>query len=196
MKIISRRVLSNFLRIGFTAGVFLLAASPAVAAESHGNWRATYDLVMMWLNFIIFVGVGVKFARQPIKNFLQGRREEIARELKMLETEKEQITARVHEALNALEESDIRFEKVKQRIIAEGEARKQQIIEKAHQESRLLLQQAKVRIQHNIQEAGRQLKSELIDIAFEQALQRLPAVLTPEDHERLTARFVEEAFSK
>ena len=51
-----------------------LLAIPAFAAGETGGWRSTYDEIMRWLNFGIFVLVIVKFARIPLANFLKGRK--------------------------------------------------------------------------------------------------------------------------
>ncbi len=47
-----------------------LISTEAMAAEASGDWRSTYDTVMMWINFGILAFVIVKFGREPMKDVL------------------------------------------------------------------------------------------------------------------------------
>ena len=119
----------------------MVCCPDALAAETTKDWRPLFDLIMRWLNFAIIAFVLVKFGRKPIKDFLANRSEEIAYQIKKYEQQKEAAAEKVKEATKTLSDSTDRFEQVKQRIIKDGETRKQQIIEKAQQESRMLLEE-------------------------------------------------------
>ena len=121
----------------------------AFAADNTENWRPVFDLVLRWVNFGILAFLLIKFTRTPIRDFLQSRKKELSREIEKLENDKEKILQNINENLKALEESGVRFEKLKERIIAQGEKNKQKLIEDAQQESRLLLEGAKQKIESN-----------------------------------------------
>ena len=176
-------------------GIFLLSAE-ASAANNSSNWRPVFDLVMRWLNFGIIVFILVKFARTPIKNFLLSRRQEVAREIEIVEKKKEEANKKIEDAARMLDESVVRFARVKERIIQEGETKKQKLIEDARQESKILLESAKKKIENQLLEAKKAIKSELVDTAISLAMKRLPGEITTEDNQNFTNQFLTSANTK
>jgi F-type H+-transporting ATPase subunit b len=174
----------------FATGVILtlhVLGYEALAGEDSGNWRPIYDLAMRWLNFGILAFVLIKFGRAPLKGFLQGRKEELAREIQKVEDEKAKVENQIKEAMKTLEESDIRFAKLKERIIEQGEKGKQKIIEKAQAQSRIMMEGAKQKIESQIKQAKDMLRAEMVDSAIDLAFERLPEMITDED----SLKFVE-----
>ena len=182
-------VLCGFCLIAIFA-VQLLVSTAALAAETANNWRSTFDLVMRWLNFLIIVFVLVKYGRKPIKDFFSNRRKEIDRQIKKYEQQKEAAVEKIEEGNRLLKNSAVRFEKIKQRIIEDGEKKKQQVIEDARQESMILVQTARQRIENQIIEARNLIRSELIETAIALAEKRLPQEITAADEQRLIDRFM------
>ena len=168
----------------------------ALAADSADSWRPLFDRIMRWLNFAILAFLLIKFSRVPIKNFFKARKEEMAREIKALEKEKEKALREIEENLKLLEDSGARFDSLKERIVAQGEKNKQKIIEEAQQESKVLLEGAKQKIDNKILEARNKLKTELIDSAISIAMQRLPAEMTAEDNQKWVDNFLTSADTK
>ena len=175
-----------------------LLGTHALAAESEGGWRADYDVIMMWVNFAILATVIVKYARNPIKGFFRDQKENIAKSIRDIEAQKEANEAEIRLAQQSMQESSARFEEIRQKIIAEGERRKQAIIEGAQRECRLMMENAEFWVERHLLQAKESLKSELIDESIEQALQRLPQVLTPEDNQKFINSYLVQidAFNK
>jgi F-type H+-transporting ATPase subunit b len=138
----------------------------------------------------------IKYSRVPIKSFFKARREEMVREIETLENEKQAALREIDENLKLLEDSGIRFENLKERIVAQGEKNRQKIIEDAKQESKLLLEGAKQKIDSQIIEARNKLKRELIDSAVAIAMERLPAEISAEDNQKWVDRFLSSAGTK
>jgi F-type H+-transporting ATPase subunit b len=161
----------------------------ALAAENTKTWRTTFDLVMRWLNFAIITFVIVKFAKKPLKDFLLSKKEEINRNIKKYEQQKEKAEEKLKATSKALEDSMTRFEKLKRRIIQEGEKKKEQIIE--NQESIILIESAKHKIENQILEAKNVIRAELIESAIALAEARLPEVITAKDQQTLIANFMQ-----
>jgi len=173
--------------IGSIFGSFLvlhLFGSESWAAEGEGGWRSSYDLIMMWVNFAILAFVLVKFGKNPIKGFFRDQKESIVRTIENIEAEKESNAAQLKQTQELMQESAIRFNAVKEKIIAEGELKKQAIIESARRESQLMINQTNFWIDRQILRAKQRLKSELIDEAIETTLKRLPQAITPEDNQK------------
>ena len=170
-----------------------LTALNALASETGGNWRATYDTVMIWLNFGIFAFLLVKYLKTPLINFLRGRQDELAREISRLEEKRAQISLKINETQQLFEKSEVHYENIKAKIITQGEEEKRELIEGARQESRLMIEQTNVRIENHIIQAKNKFKAEMIDMAISLAMKRLPAEITKADHQRLLDRYIERA---
>lgn len=162
------------------------------AADETGNWRSTYDTVLLWVNFVIFVFIAVKYARTPLKNFLHGRKGEIERQIQKLEQEKEIATSNIQQMIAAVEENKTRFAEMKQKIIAQGETKKQEIISDGRLQSRMMLEEAKRKIDNQILQVKNQFKAELVDAAIELATERLPREITPQDNQKFIQLYLEE----
>jgi F-type H+-transporting ATPase subunit b len=176
--------------------VLFLCSTDVLAAEASSNWRSTFDLVMRWVNFVIIAFVMVRFGKKPIKDFLSNRRAEIEQQIKKYEQQKEAVTEKIEEANQKLKDSAVRFEKIKTRIIEDGQKKKQQIIEGARQESMILLASARQKIENQIAEARNLIRSELVESAIALAEQRLPQEITPVDEQKLIDHFMESTFGK
>jgi F-type H+-transporting ATPase subunit b len=168
----------------------------ALAAEEAGNWRSIFDMVMRWVNFAILAFILIKYAKTPLKNFLGEKRQEIARQINTIEQEKEIAEQKIKETLKVLEDSKIRFAKMKQRIIENGEKKKEKIITEARQESQILMESTRKKIDNQFLEAQKALKSELAEMAINLAVERLPAEITEEDNQKWVNAFIASITSK
>ena len=168
----------------------LLLMAPGAAMAASPEWRPTYDLAMKWVNFIILVAVIVKYAREPIKVFLMQQRGEVVAEMDGLEAQKERITGEIRQATVQAAENKLRHQEMKQRLIAQGETRKQQIVEQARQQSVIMMEAARKKMENRILQAKDKLKSELADMAFEQAFRKLPLMITDQDNQRLVDSYM------
>lgn len=168
-----------------------MSLSPSAwAADDQSGWRSIYDVVMLWLNFGILAFLIVKFGRVPIMDFLKGRRIEIEREISRFEADKKRASDSIKSTLKALEQSEARLAEVKQRVVQQGERRKQQIIEEAQQQSRYMLGEAKRRIDSHILRARDRFKAELVEEAVARARLKLPQVMTVDDNQRLIDNYI------
>ena len=82
-------------------------------------------------------------------------------------------------------DNQARFKELKGRMIAQGEARKRQIIEQAKQQSVVMLEETRRKMENRIVQAKASLKMELLDMAIEQAQAKLPGIMTDGDNQRL-----------
>lgn len=158
---------------------------PAVAAAADPSWRPTYDIAMRWLNFIILVAVIVKYAREPIKEFLKLKKDDVVSTIDELEHEKSKVLEEIKAANQQALENQARLEELRARLIAQGENRKQELIDQANQQSVIMLEETRRKLEHAVDQAKAKLKLELLDLAMEQALQQLPSLITESDNQRL-----------
>ena len=178
------------------AGLILCTVPEAWATEGSGGWRPTYDLVMRWVNFIILAAVLVKLTRTPLTNFIKGRQKEISSELETLEKERQAAEAQIKEAEEQLAASTARLDTIKKRIVNQGQSRKAEIIANAQKEGEMMLATARVKVDSQIESAKEQLKAEMVDLAVDQALKRLPQIVTEEDNQQVIESYMKAAASK
>jgi F-type H+-transporting ATPase subunit b len=162
----------------------------ALASEGSGGWRPIYDEILLWINFGIIAFVFVKYGKTPLMNFLQGRKEKIAREIERVEQKKEKAADKIKEIQKVIDESEVRFAELKERIVRQGERKKQEIIDSAQQQSKMMLKDARRRIDSQFDQAKSTFKAELIDTAIELAMQRLPHEITDEDNDKFTDHYL------
>lgn len=155
--------------------------------------RTTWDDLMRWVNFFILAGLIYKYARTPLAHFLRGKKSETARILGRMEEKERQAQAKILEGQQQLQTSNERLDRIKERIVIEGQRRKAQLIADAENESRLMLDAAQIRIDSQIRDAYQIVKTELIEVAAEKALVKLPQIMTDKDHERMVGLWMEAA---
>jgi F-type H+-transporting ATPase subunit b len=159
--------------------------SPEGAMAADPAWRPTYDLAMRWINFIILVAVIVKYAREPIKDFLMLKKQDVASQIESLDKKKARILAEIEAVKQQGMENEARFEELKTRLISQGETHKQQIIEQAKRQSTIMIEAARIKMGNQIIHAKASLKMELLDMAMDQAVQQLPELITDKDNQGL-----------
>ncbi len=186
-----RKIILIFLAVLIIPTVFPLGNHVVLAAESSGFNRATYDIIMRWVNFLILAALLIKYGRGPIMNFLNGQKEQIKEEISQLEAKKKQVVEQIEEARILLKQRADRIEQIKQKIIADGTREKERIINQARRESQHLLESAGHKMEHQIRQARETVRAEMIDQAVALATKRLPELMTQADSENLVAKFIE-----
>lgn len=178
-------------RAGMAAALMVLFfAHSALAADDPGSWRVTYDRILMYINFLIFAYVLVKYARTPLRNFLGGRREEIETTIQRLEADKRAAEVKIKKMIEAVEKSNVRFAGLKNRIIEQGEKRKAEIVLDAREQGRIIIEDSRRKIDNQILQARQTLKAELVDTAFDLAEKRLPREITLEDDRKIVEYYL------
>ena len=170
--------------------------SEALAAEQASDWRVWYDLVLRYINFGIIVFVFLKYGKNPLLNFLRGEKDKVAREIEKIEDKKKIATDKIKESQQALEDSQARFAEVKERIVGQGEKKKQDIIQDAQQQSVIMISETKRRIENQLFQAKSMIRTEILDEAISIAMERLPKEVTEEDNQRFIDQYLASAQTK
>ena len=177
--------------------IFLFVAWGHVyAAEEGGGWRSIYDDVMLWVNFSILVFLFIKFAKDPIKNYLKEQQDELAKEIGGLEKQREDMIEKVAGAMNELEKGQAYLEEIKNRIVSNGEKKKNAIIEDARNQSRMMMEDAKRKIETQILMAKQNFRGELVDEAVALAMEKLPGIVNEDDNNKLIELYLATAAPK
>ncbi|MBC2714053.1 MAG: ATP synthase F0 subunit B [Desulfobacteraceae bacterium] len=185
----NRIIFEKRLRNIFASFLFIHLMSSSAFA-SGPSWRPIYDEVMLWINFFILVFIIVKYGKKPLVNFLQGRKDEVADEIHRLQKQKNAIEAKIKKTQSIIEESSVRFDQIKSRIIEDGERSKQKMIEDAKAQSKNIIEVEKLKAKNHIVQAKDMFMSELVDEASTLALNRLPSEINDSDHNKLLDLFI------
>ncbi|MDY6905965.1 MAG: ATP synthase F0 subunit B [Thermodesulfobacteriota bacterium] len=183
-----------------TGFVSLLCCSslPALASEAAGDghaWRPLYDQIMMYVNFGILVFLIVRFGKRPFQNFLQSKHDEVVEEIKSLEEKKEKMKAEAKETEEKVAAGDRHIQRIKSRIIEEGERVKQSIIDDAKTQGEFMIAESRKKAGSRFREARQAFRAELIDQAVAIAADRLPQALQAEDRDRMLSTFIDQVAS-
>jgi F-type H+-transporting ATPase subunit b len=175
------------------AAMLLLGLTTSAGAAETADWRPTYDLVMRWVNFLIMVFIIIKFMRKPLADFIAGKQREVKSDVDFLEQKKEEALAQKNEAEKELAASSQKLKEIKRNIIAQGEKRKEQIIQDANREVEMLFKSLQAKIEGDIEQSKLRVKNDMVDKAMELALKRLPEMITAKDNQHLIDQFIAEA---
>jgi len=186
-------IFKKTIRLLLPMAVWTLVLSVQDVFAAEGGWRPIYDVVMIWVNFGILAFLLIKFLRPPLRDFFETKKDEVAAEIRRIETEKENAVTRVDEARELLADHEKRLERIKTRILQEGQRAKEKIIEDAHEPSRIMMEEAKRRIDNRIYQASQELRGELIDAAIDIAAHRLPEEVTEDDNQKFIQNYLEAA---
>ncbi|MEW5910130.1 MAG: ATP synthase F0 subunit B, partial [Thermodesulfobacteriota bacterium] len=161
----------------------------AFAAETPQDWREPYDLIMKWVNFLILLFIFIKYARVPLKNFLNDQKADLEQEIQRLENEKIEFLEKQKNAVKLLDESAAALNLKKERLLKEGEREKARLVDEARLQSQMMLESAKQKAEYQLSQAKAIFRSRLIDSAIALAMERLPDQITGEDQQKFIGQF-------
>ncbi len=183
-------LISGVYILSLVAMVLLFSSvSPALAEDSE-SWRKTYDVIMMWINFLILAGALYWLLKKPLVKYIQDQKQETERELQKAEDQKNSAVEKIQESKAMLDEGKEKFVLMKERIIAQGEKAKTLIIQEAEEQSQFMITEAKRKIESMLLNAKENLRNEIIDEAFDMALKKVPSEITDEDNQKYIDKFV------
>ncbi len=173
-------------------------AGEVFASEEGGaaDWRPTYDLIMLWVNFGILSFILIRFGKKPLMNFLRSQKDELAEEIGHLEREKTKVTAEIEKTQQTLKDSETYFADLKEKIIIQGQQKRDEIIRQAQQQTETMMEIAKQKIGGRILTARRDFKAELVDAAVDMAARKLTREVNDADNERLISLYLSTASRK
>jgi F-type H+-transporting ATPase subunit b len=197
-KVGSRRFLGVVLGMG--AGLLLAGVAGASEAAPHGGIDPAKitDLIWRTVNFLVFAGllIYILVKKFPVKNFFAARAQEIAQSLEDLEAKKDAAAQAVAEAEARLAEIAQEREKILQLYIAEGEAERAKILDKANLVAERIRHLASFTIEQETKKAAQQLKQEVVDMATRLSEDLIKEKITPADHQQLVEEYLNKVVEK
>lgn len=156
-----------------------------------GGSESWLDWVFKIINFAVLVGLLVKFAGKPLKNYLAGRHKTIKQKFEDAERalkEAEALKAKYEERLSKLNEE---IETFKKSVIEETEKEKKKILDEAHQFAARIKEQARLTYEQEAKEIMGRIKEEIARLTMERTEKILREKFSQKDHMRMVDEFIE-----
>lgn len=156
-----------------------------------GGSESIWSWVFKSVNFIILVGIIVKFAGKPLKEYLENRHRTIKNKLEEAErmySEAEALKADYEKKIAKLDEE---VEAFKVKIVAEAEKEKKKILDEAAYMASKIKEQARLSYEQEAKEVIDKIKEEIAKQTIEKAEKIVKEKLTKDDHNRMVGEFIE-----
>jgi len=114
----------------------------------------------------------------------------VADQINRLQKQKNALEAKINKTHTMIEDSSVRFEQIKSRIMEDGERSKQKIIEDAKAQSKNIIEVEKLKATTQIAQAKDQFMAEVVDEASALAQKKLPSEINDSDHNNLLDLFL------
>jgi F-type H+-transporting ATPase subunit b len=180
-------------------GLTLLLAGVALAAEAaHGGGHEGIspakitDFIWRIVNFLVFAGLLVYLLAKKVKvkDIFATRAQEIAQTLEDLEAKKAAAAAALKEAEARLAAVVTEREAIIKQYMAEGEAEKGKILDKANQAAARLKEMAALTIQQETRKAAQVLREEVADLSTQMAADLIKEKATLADQQVLVEEYL------
>lgn len=181
-------LLKVFLIISAAAAIFIICPD-SFAMEGPSKARRIWDNIMLFVNFGILVFVFIKFAKDPLMNFLRGEEKKVKKEIDAIEELVEKANSLMQAEADKLANIDMRIKEMREYIIGLGQKEKEKIIEKAQLLARHMIDDAKSEAQYKLEIAKKRFGEEMLDIAISIAVRELKGRLSRDDNEEIVDQF-------
>ena len=180
-------------------GMTLLLAGVALASEAaHGGGHEGIspekitDFIWRSVNFLVFVGLLVYLLgkKVKVKDIFAKRAQDIAQTLEDLEAKKAAAAAALKEEEARLAKVAAEWEAIIKQYMAEGEAEKAKILDKANQVAARLKEMAALTIQQETRKAAQVLREEVADLSTQMATDLIKEKATLADQQVLVEEYL------
>jgi F0F1-type ATP synthase membrane subunit b/b' len=166
-----------------------LFCSDTYAMEGTSNRRIIWDNIMLFVNFGILVFAFIKFAKDPLMNFLHGERKRVEEEIDEIEKQVKEANSLMQAEADKLDSIDERIEEMREHIIGLGKKEKDKIIERAQLIAHHMIDDAKNEAEWKLETAKKSFGEEMLNVAISLAVKELRKGVSEEDNEKIVDTF-------
>jgi F-type H+-transporting ATPase subunit b len=169
----------------------------AAHGEAHGITPAKIsDFIWRTVNFLVFAGILIYLVYKPAKQFFAQRATDIGETFEELETKRAEAEAALVAAQERLAQVDAEREKLMEQFLAEGEAEKAKIIQKAEMVAARIKEMAALSIEQETKKAAQELRKEVAEQATQMAEELIRKEITSTDHNKLVEEYLQKVVEK
>lgn len=169
------------------AAMLALLAMPVLAAEEGGaeTWLGLPVSVWLWLNLILFWGAILYFLVPPVRSFLEQRRAEIHDSLVHAKEQRRDAQELKNSLEGRIDDLKREMNDLVKRAEQDGERERAAILAQAETERQRLVQQTEDEIELRMTQARQELTAHAAELASELARERLVSELSADERRRL-----------
>ncbi len=183
------RLLNRLVRVLWVPVLWCAFPLSVLAAEGESRW-GWIETAGRWFNLIVLFGVIYIFTREPIRNFLRGRREDIARDIAAARQAREEAERKLAEIEARQARLEEELAEIRREAEAEAARERERILAQAEAEAGKILAAAGREIDGLSRAARQELKAYAARLAVEMARERITAGLDTDARHRLVDRFI------
>ncbi len=157
--------------------------------ETHAS--QTRDFLGKVINFLVLFGGLTYLLRKPLGRFLQGRADSLKKMLRGAKESREEAMEKLSGVESRLAKLDKEIEQLRREAETEGQALQQRIIEEAKHDAERLKHFARREIEMRTQDAIRDIKEYMADLATKLAQQKIQDRITEEYQSTLIDKSIE-----
>lgn len=156
-----------------------------------GGSESWLSLVFKFVNFAVLLGLLIKFAGKPLKEYFANRHKAVKDKLDEAEKRIKEAQAIKAEYESRLAALDVEIEAFKKTIMEEAEKEKQKMVDEATHFVSKLKEQAMLTYEQEIKEVRDRIKEDIARLTIERAEKLVKERLTKEDHHKMVEAFIE-----
>jgi len=150
------------------------------------NWRYVFEHAV---NLVLLLGVLVYFLKDSVRNFLVARKGSISSEIDHAQKTITEAKEKYEEYAEKLKGIEAEINNIKDSLIKQGEAEREEIVRQANTASENIKKEAQETIQFEIDRARREVQSEVVEIALTIAEKVIKQNLNESDKQRFVEDF-------
>jgi F-type H+-transporting ATPase subunit b len=159
------------------------------------NLPVWLKLLLQFVNFAVLLGVILKFAGKPLKDYLRKRHDGVKEKIDEAERALQEAMAakvRYEEKLAGLEAEVAAFRKSVEEAM---EMEKKKVLDEAHALAARIREQARLAYEYEMKEAMEKVRAEITGRTIEEATAQVREMFRQDDHDRMVEEFIEKVRS-
>lgn len=160
-------------------------------SEANTDTYVIPSLALHFVNVTILFAVLFYFIRRPMLDTLRGRARDIRKELEESEAARVAAVERFQEMEERLASIMVEIDRMREDSERGAANEKEQLIERAHQESERIAQSAERNIRDEVVRAKHELRRDAVELAVKLAETTLRSSVTRSDQQRLAREFLD-----
>ena len=173
-------------------GVVFLLVSPAMASEAgrHGiQWK---NYIYKIINFAILIFLLIKFLRNPLREFLEKRHNEVKEELQRARDLSAAAEKTYQEAQERLANMDKEVQAIREQMLQEVEREKTRLLQEAERKAEIMRTQAEQELKEEMEQMKKKLREEISLKALTLAEKMIQKNITEDDQKKLVDLYVQQ----
>ena len=150
------------------------------------------DMIWAIINFIILLAILNKFLFKPLLKTMDGRKEQIEKDLYSAELAKKEAKDIKEEYTKQMEQTKAEAQQIIEKATKLGEETRETIVNQAREETSKMTEKAREMIRLEKEEALNQLRDEVSTLVVMAAGKVIDKTIDKEAHEKLIHDFIEE----